>query len=388
MRLVIILVFLLVTAVAPGWALTPSTPPTPRPATLTPFRLPNHHQREEGKRRYQAIQSAAGSEGLWDKVWGSDCFTSALRSFDSECRALAPSAKSRLAFMLTRCQLLVHGEVDDGRLKCDRSTILKLCLDGLTDREHTLYSEILGQIDVACLFIQNLNFEANAERVLNSLVEYGVENVRNVATLSRDLDVMLTTMHRQRDNATRSAAAFASQMDGVREQIARAAADIRDIFEAIHADAAAVRRYQESIKADIGALVELQHATTKTLRVIASDITRKDVIFYTGCIMVLVLATSIGVPSKPRGVYFTWLASVLCIERAFPLTTVTKNIVRQGIGGLVLTCWFLAEWFKRQDVAARSSGGFVTDPVTPRAEERPLPSERPVRRSSRARRRS
>jgi len=139
----------------------------------TVYRLPNSQQQASGRRQYELIASAAGSEGLWDKLWGTDCFTRALRQFSSECRDLKPSQKARLAYSLTRwvlnstgvrsgapklslgrsysrCQLEVHGEADtDGRLRCSPSQLLKHCLDRLTDREANLYVSQLSHIDTS-----------------------------------------------------------------------------------------------------------------------------------------------------------------------------------------------------------------------------------------------
>ena len=39
------------------------------------YRLPNSQQQASGRRQYELIASAAGSEGLWDKLWGTDCFS-------------------------------------------------------------------------------------------------------------------------------------------------------------------------------------------------------------------------------------------------------------------------------------------------------------------------
>ena len=41
----------------------------------TVYRLPNSQQQASGRRQYELIASAAGDEGLWDKLWGTDCFS-------------------------------------------------------------------------------------------------------------------------------------------------------------------------------------------------------------------------------------------------------------------------------------------------------------------------
>jgi hypothetical protein len=53
------------------------------------FRLPRHslpHHLEAGNRHYTSIQSAANSESIFDRFWGTDCFSKALQEFSSECR--------------------------------------------------------------------------------------------------------------------------------------------------------------------------------------------------------------------------------------------------------------------------------------------------------------
>lgn len=53
------------------------------------FRVPRYslpHQVEAGSRSFHSIQSAAKGESIFDRFWGTDCFSKALQEFSSECR--------------------------------------------------------------------------------------------------------------------------------------------------------------------------------------------------------------------------------------------------------------------------------------------------------------
>jgi len=228
--------------------------------------------------------------------------------------------------------------------------MLKTCLNGLSSREYAIYVELLSSIDVACLWIQNVNFEATAETVLNDLVRYGVENSALVSKLGQELDTMYRSILRHNMNATAAAAAFATQLNAINlmhVEIRDAAADIRELFKTIKSDTKGIENFHKSIKKDITALVELQQSTTRTLQGLAADIPWPDTAFYAAGVLLLVLSTSIGVPAKPRALYFCWIMSVLALERAFHMSGPSKVLLRKGIGVVVVLGWFCAEWVLR-----------------------------------------
>ena len=319
---------------------------------LAPFRIPRYalpRETDVGERSLNAIQAAAKSEGLLDKMWGRNCFSQALRQFDSQCQDLGPAQKARLAFSLTRCQLLIQGEQDEPRLHCKPSIILKTCLNGLSSREHSIYVELLSSIDVACLFIQNVEFERHAEQVLNDLVRYGVDNSKLVSKLSQELHILLGVVGKQNNNASTAAAAFKGQLHDLHEQVTQTAVDIRQLFETIKSDAAVVERFQQSLKTDINALIDLQSTTARSLQsVVAADVTLQDTAFFAAAILFLVLSNSVGVPAKLRAIYFSWIVSVLAIERTFRMTSQSKVLLRKGLGFIVVTGWICIEWIQRR----------------------------------------
>jgi len=219
---------------------------------------------------------------------------------------LLPAQKARLAFHLVRCQLIVQGEDDErgGRLRCSQSVLLKTCLATLTAREYSLYVELLSSIDVTCLFLQNLSFEASAERVLNDLVTHGVRNSALVSKLSRELEILVDMTSRQNHNHSSATAAFTEQINvinAMHDAVAKTAVDIRELFDLIKSDAVEVQMFQHQLRSDVTALIELQETTSRTLQRMASDITWHDASFYAAAVLLLVLASSVGVPPKMRG---------------------------------------------------------------------------------------
>ncbi len=60
------------------------------------FRLPRHslpNHLEAGSHHFTSIQSAAKSESIFDRFWGTDCFSKALQEFSSECRGAYGNAE-------------------------------------------------------------------------------------------------------------------------------------------------------------------------------------------------------------------------------------------------------------------------------------------------------
>ena len=119
---------------------------------------------------------------------------------------------------------------------------------------------------------------------------------------------------------------------------------------------------------------------------IASDITWHDASFYAAAVLLLVLASSVGVPAKMRGLYFTWLISVLALERALRLTPPPKSQLRKGVGALVLAAWFVVEWSLRgKRIRAQPMPAVVWDPASPKSAGKGARLGKSVRRSPRLR---
>jgi hypothetical protein len=312
------------------------------------YSLPFSKSVHQGAQTFNSLLSSASNEGfLSHGIWGNDCFTQALRSFSRECRDLLPTEKSRLAFMLTRCQLIIHGlEPSDRRLQCGPLEVFKICVSRLSDRENTLYVEMLSQIDSACLFIQNLHFEKHAEMLLNDLVNAGSKNHDLVHKISQELMNLLQGIQRQNNNASAAAAAFSDIFTGhirsVERQLNDIVNDISSIFVDIQADSKAISRFQESLRSDLEKIIEYQGKTELAMKsLLGKDITRKDVFFYMTAILALVLAGSVGIAKTPRKLFFVWIASSLTLERLLSLDDQYRPIVRKLVG-VTTVCWYIA----------------------------------------------
>ena len=92
-------------------------------------------------------------------------------------------------------------------------------------------------------------------------------------------------------------------------------------------------------------------------------------------------------PSQCRaGLYFTWLISVLALERALHLTPPSKSQLRKGVGALVLAAWFVVEWILRKRIRVqpmRQAGAW--DPASPKSVYKGARLGKSVRRSPRLR---
>lgn len=183
-----------------------------------------------------ALTAAAASESLLDRLLGTDCFSRAVAELEAGCRGLAPEAKARLALRLVQCQVATHG----GRpAPCPAAAPLKPCLDALPGRDWQLYVEFLTHADAMCVYLQNQDFEAHAERLLTRLARgagqaqgaldrlearaeaihgatRGLEAGAHAARAS--LDAVLEGQARAREAATAAGEEVGRRLAGLREQ--------------------------------------------------------------------------------------------------------------------------------------------------------------------------
>lgn len=90
------------------------------------------------------LEEAKNAETFLDSIFGTNCYSHALRDVGEECKGLGQVDKSRLAFMLTGCHLRQLGQKHSS---CRADMSLKQCADALDDRGYSTYLKFLAELD-------------------------------------------------------------------------------------------------------------------------------------------------------------------------------------------------------------------------------------------------
>ena len=90
------------------------------------------------------MEDAGSAETFLDTIFGTNCYSHALKGVGEECKGLGQASKSRLAFMLTGCHLRQLGQKHS---ICTDDMPLKQCADALDDRGYSTYLKFLAELD-------------------------------------------------------------------------------------------------------------------------------------------------------------------------------------------------------------------------------------------------
>ena len=95
------------------------------------------------------LKEAKDAETFLDSIFGTDCYSQALRDVGSGCKGLGQADKSRLAFVLAGCHMRQLGHRQG---KCKATMSLKECAELLDDRGYSTYLKFLAELDRFLLF--------------------------------------------------------------------------------------------------------------------------------------------------------------------------------------------------------------------------------------------
>ena len=313
----------------------------------------------------EGIERASNQETMMDYLWGTNCHSKALAALKKECRDLRPTEKSRLALMLLFCQVVhvqEHHEAAE-RLTCRQGDLLKVCVNRLSDREHSMYVEMLTHIDTMCLYIQNQDFEKFAEHMLNKIVKGSHAVARRMTDIENDLDIIRDTirhqrnMHkdmyrnmstgmemmeryfeRQKDVMQAMSSIYSHSMRLVQESTQRlehmmesSSQKLQATFKTMREEASEAAMTQEAIKHDLKAIQEstttigslfqsiheYQRRTDKALsKILGSSYSLQDGVFFGFGILVVLAMGQVGISLETRAYVCIWLGISLILERS------------------------------------------------------------------------
>jgi hypothetical protein len=137
----------------------------------------------------QNLERKSDSEDFFDVVFGTNCYTSAVRSVKRGCSDLDSESSLSLAFHLTNCFFSKTGKRP---YTCAHGPIA-LCTTKLTREDYLVFSQFVQNVNSMCLFIANSDFNRRAEDMLNMLFKAGSaasEQVQIPAAPLADLSVL------------------------------------------------------------------------------------------------------------------------------------------------------------------------------------------------------
>ena len=109
-------------------------------------------------------------------MFGTNCYTSAVRALRRGCADLGTEEQLWLAFHMTNCFFTKTGKHG---YTCGHMEFSK-CAERMTSADYTVFSQFFQNVNSMCLFIANADFNARAEATLNSLVNAGTHAAAKV----------------------------------------------------------------------------------------------------------------------------------------------------------------------------------------------------------------
>jgi hypothetical protein len=126
------------------------------------------------------LESNADNESFFDIVFGTNCYSKAVRELKQDCSNMSTDASLWLAFHLTNCFLGKNGR---STYPCaSRVTAISQCTSGMDRDDFLVFSQFVQNINGMCLFIANADFNRRAEIMLNALFQAGSTATAKVIT--------------------------------------------------------------------------------------------------------------------------------------------------------------------------------------------------------------
>jgi len=120
---------------------------------------------KQGKEEYGKIKEAAQTESVVDYIFGTDCYSKAVRSLDKGCKLMTPDEHSTLAFLLTNCFLDHSGR---RTMRCAGNNI-RDCTSSMDEEAFSTYQHFFINIYNICIFLENDNFQKQTEHLVQKL---------------------------------------------------------------------------------------------------------------------------------------------------------------------------------------------------------------------------
>ena len=105
-------------------------------------------------------------------VFGTDCYSRAVRGLRRDCSALDSDESLSLAFQLTNCLFAKTGRRTYACAAAAERDVQE-CTRAMTPEDYAVFTQFVLNINAMCLFIANADFNRRAEATLNSLFKAG-----------------------------------------------------------------------------------------------------------------------------------------------------------------------------------------------------------------------
>jgi hypothetical protein len=137
------------------------------------------------------LENKADNESFFDVVFGTNCYSKAVRELKQDCSDMTTDSSLWLSFHLTNCFLGKNGR---STYPCaGHVTAIAKCTSAMSGDDFLIFSQFVQNINGMCLFIANADFNRRAEHMLNTLFQTGSTATAKVLTRcsSRNCSIFL-----------------------------------------------------------------------------------------------------------------------------------------------------------------------------------------------------
>jgi hypothetical protein len=118
------------------------------------------------------LQEKAQDEGFLDVLFGSHCYSSAVRSLEQDCNRMDSDSSMWLAFNMANCLFAKSGR-RAYPCKSTSSQDIASCTSQMSGDDYIVFTQFLQNVHTMCVFVANSDFHHRAESMLNSLYATG-----------------------------------------------------------------------------------------------------------------------------------------------------------------------------------------------------------------------
>eukprot|EP00892_Ulva_mutabilis_P003230 jgi/Ulvmu1/12908/UM098_0096.1 len=143
---------------------------------------------QRGKDQVEALYQKSNDEGVVDIMFGTNCYTSAVRSLEQGCQAMDTDTSMWLAFHLANCLWAKTGRRTYSGGPCtQQGQDAAPCISQMSNEDYIVFIQFLQNVHTMCMFVANADFQERAEAMLNTLFRAGSEANLQVTHLNKGL---------------------------------------------------------------------------------------------------------------------------------------------------------------------------------------------------------
>ncbi len=172
-----------------------------------------------GKQKYEAIRREASTRPRYNKCW-----TDALRSLESGCKALTDDRQHRLALAFTNCFLEKTGRTT---YPCTEEADVSSCTEGMAAEAYNTYTEFFTHTQNICFFLQSQIWQDEADETISKLAD----NSAAVAQQIEDSSVLQGDIIKKQNESIRNQEILLQHGNDLRLTLEESSVDVQKMME-------------------------------------------------------------------------------------------------------------------------------------------------------------